>query len=257
MIIGRRYGYLFVEVPNTGSTAIAAELTRFYGGERLLHKHATYAEFLRTPEGRAHSYFVFSTIRNPLDATLTQYFKMRSNHRGRFTAQRLRSTPSVTPRHIALFEYVQAGGDFAGFFRRFQTGVYNNNYLLLAERMGTVMRYERLQDDFALVLRRLGITQVRPIPERNPTAGKTGSYWDYYTEEVRDRAIASYWPYMKRWGYAFPSGWGTPRTHPIAELKFISTRFAATSIALALGVGPNSHVPWLVSGRDMLRRYWS
>jgi hypothetical protein len=257
MIIGRQHSYLFVEVPNTGSTAIAAELTQFYGGERLLHKHATVAEFLRTPEGRSNTYFIFSTIRNPLDATLTQYFKMRSNHRGRFTAERLRGTPSVTPRHLELFEYVQAGGDFAGFFRRLQTGVYSNHYLLLAERMNYVMRYERLQDDFATVLQHLNLTQVRAIPDVNVTAGKSGNYWDYYTKEVRDRAITAYWPYMKRWGYAFPAEWGTPRTQPIAELKFLSTHLVATSMAMALGVGPNSRRPWLVSARDLLRRYWS
>jgi hypothetical protein len=256
MIISRVHGYLFVEVPNTGSTAISSELTKHYGGERFLHKHATLGEFLKTPEARQGSYFVFSTVRHPLDAAVTAYFKMKSNHRGRFTSERLRHTPSVTQRHVQLFELVRTGASFPDFFRRLQTGVYNNYYLLQHHRFDYVMRYERLQNEFAEVLSRLGISQVAPIPEVNRTSGKSSQFWDCYTEEIRPRAMRLYWPYMRRWGYSFPPEWGEPQTDRIAEFKFVSTRFAGTVVNRALGLGPNSPKPWAVTLRELLRRSW-
>lgn len=257
MIISRRHRYLFVEVPNTASTAIAKELVTHYGGERVLHKHATLGEFLKTPEGRSGTYFVFSTVRHPLDAALTVYFKMKSNHKGRFTSARLRHTPSVTDRHVDQFEFTQEGGDFPAFFKKFRTSVYNNYYLLLHDRFDYVMRFERLQEDFAEVLRRIGIEQVQPIPHVNPTGGKPRDFWQFYTEEIRDQAMRLYWPYMRRWGYQFPAQWGTPRIDWMAEFKFGSTRMLASAVNRTLGLGPNSRVGWAVSFRDRLRRWWS
>lgn len=257
MIIGREARYLFVEVPNTASTAIAGELSKFYGGERVLHKHATYGEFLRTPEARSGRYFVFSTVRHPLDAVLTVYFKLRSNHRGRFTNPRLRDTPSVTASHIEQFEFAQGGAEFPEYFRKYRTSVYNNYYLLLHDRFDYVMRFERLQEDFSEVLRRVGVEQVRPIPMLNKTGGKTGSFWDYYSPDIRAQAMRLYWPYMRQWGYEFPSEWGPPRTDWISELKFRSTRSLGTFLNRTAGLGPNTRSPWAVSVRDGLRRIWS
>ena len=257
MIISRTHGYLFVEVPNTASTAIAAELTQNYGGERILHKHATLGEFLNTAEAREHRYFVFATVRHPLDAALTSYFKMKTNHRGRFTSERLRNTPSVTRRHIELFEFVRSGASFPDFLVKFQPGVYNNAYLLLHRRFDYVMRYERLQEDFAEVLKRLGVRQIRPIPVVNRTNQKTATFWDYYPQGIREHAMRLYWPYMRRWGYDFPEDWGNPRFYLGSEAKFVSIRFAATVVNRALGVGPNSKTPWAVGLRDLVRQWWS
>jgi hypothetical protein len=248
MIIGRQHRYLFVEVPNTASTAIATELVTHYGGERFLHKHATYGEFLKTKEGRDGGYFVFSTVRNPLDAALTVYFKMKSNHKGRFTSARMRNTPSVTNRHVEQFEFTQTGADYPAYFRKFRTSVYNNYYLLQHERFDYVMRFERLQEEFA---------EVQPIPHVNRTGGKSRDFWEYYTEDVRDQAMRLYWPYMRRWGYAFPEQWGPPPEDWGAELKFRSTEALASLLNRTLGLGPNSQSRWAVSLRDGLRRFWS
>src|SRR5262245_27774439 len=80
MVISHKHRYLFVEIPNTGSTAISAELRRHYDGEPVLHKHATYGEFLRLASRDQRTYFVFGTVRNPLDLAVTEYFKLKTNH---------------------------------------------------------------------------------------------------------------------------------------------------------------------------------
>lgn len=255
MIIGRAHRYLFVEVPGTGSSAIAAELVQNYGGERILYKHATLGEFLRTPEGRSGRYFVFAGVRHPLDVALTSFFKMQTNHRGRYTSPRLRYTPSVTAKHIELFEYVQKEGDFAGWFREFRPSIYNNFYLLLHNRFDYIIRYEQLQAGFSEVLRRIGLEEVRPLPLVNSTHAKSANFWDFYPEGLRARTMRLYWPYMRRWSYSFPPEWGKPRSDRLAEVKFVTTQFAATVASRLFGVGPNSDIKWAIVLRDRARQW--
>jgi len=47
MVITRRHKYVFIETPITGSWAIRNELIEFYGGEPILHKHASYRQFAK------------------------------------------------------------------------------------------------------------------------------------------------------------------------------------------------------------------
>ena len=85
MIISHKHRYLFVELPHTASSAIRHELREYYDGVPILQKHSYYHQFLEIASEQEQRYFVFSTIRNPLDVTVTLYFKYKSNHKGAFT----------------------------------------------------------------------------------------------------------------------------------------------------------------------------
>ena len=63
MVIGREHRYVFVEIPLTGSWAIHNELVENYGGQAILHKHATYEEFARQASADELAYFAFATVR--------------------------------------------------------------------------------------------------------------------------------------------------------------------------------------------------
>lgn len=67
VIISDRHRYLFVELPRTGSTAVHRELKARYDGTPILTKHATYRDFLKVATENQKRYFVFSSVRNPLD----------------------------------------------------------------------------------------------------------------------------------------------------------------------------------------------
>lgn len=215
MIISHRYRYVFVELPRTGSTAIRQELREHYDGEPILKKHATYDEFLRSATDDEKRYFVFSTVRNPLDDIVSHYFKLRTDHKGRYT------DPARAPRNRRLLNriidtvqsrYVTGRDtDFASFLRRFYVFPYDTWASLSHERFDYVMRFERLADDFAIVLERLGIEPVRPLPVVNATATRRRSFVDYYTPDLIPRARRVFGPYMERWGYAFPESWPVKR----------------------------------------------
>ena len=75
MIVSHEHHYVFIEMPNTASTAIAAELTVHYRGQSILWKHATYYDFLRVCSSRERECAVFAGHRHPMDIVVSRYFK--------------------------------------------------------------------------------------------------------------------------------------------------------------------------------------
>jgi hypothetical protein len=225
MIISHQHKYVFVELPRTASTAVSHELRELYDGRPMLRKHATYRDFLNVATPEERGYFVFSSIRNPLDDAVSLYFKYRSNHKDKFT------DPAKLRKHKRIADYVsrikfrfihRADADFASYFRRFYKIPYNNWSDLSHREFDFVIRFEHLQEDFAEALRRIGIEPKRPLPTVNRTSGRSRDYLSYYTPEIIPRAKRVFGPYMAQWNYQFPPEWGAttvPWQHR-AEFEF-------------------------------------
>jgi hypothetical protein len=211
VIISHRHRYLFVELPRTGSTAIRRELRTHYDGEVILHKHATYEEFLKQASPEEKTYFVFSGIRNPLDAAVSLYFKLKTDHNRRM------SDPSRRPKHKPLLNRLLHGmkfgflrrtdADFATYFMRYYVLPHDTSASLSHERIDFVIRFENLAEGFEEALRRIGIEPVRPLPLANATAKRDRDYRQYYPPRTWKRARRVFGPYMTRWGYEFPAEW--------------------------------------------------
>ena len=211
MIISHEHRYVYVEVPRTGSTAVAAELEAKYGGQQMLRKHATYRDFLAQATADEQGYFVFSGIRNPLDVAVTRYAHVKENGAGHFTtpgevakrnsiASRLeRRVYSWTQRHDATFEQ---------FLARWYLLPYDTWTSLDHHRMDSIIRFEALAADFDATIRKIGLEPVRPLPVLNATPGRDRDFLSYYTPRAIRRATWVFGPYMEEWGYAFPEAWG-------------------------------------------------
>ena len=85
MIISHEHRFVFVELPRTGSTAVGKELIESYGGVRILRKHSSYGDFVRQATPDERTYFKFSSIRNPMDDAVSGYFKLATDHHGRYS----------------------------------------------------------------------------------------------------------------------------------------------------------------------------
>ena len=211
VIISHRHRYLFVELPRTGSTAIRRELRELYDGVPILHKHATYLEFERQASEAERSYFVFSGIRNPLDDAVSRYFKLRTDHKQRFSdpehhQRRRRPLNNLLDRR--MYDYLRrTDADFSTFFLHFYHLPYDTWASLSHRQFDYVIRFENLVEDFDTALRRIGIDPVRPLPQVNSTRQRDRSYADYYTPAAVRRARRVMGPYMQRWGYRFPESW--------------------------------------------------
>lgn len=256
MIISDTYKYVFIEIPNTGCTSVRRVLRERYDGRPVLHKHATYAELLRSDLCNRQDYFVFATVRNPLDTAVTQYEKMRSNHKGRYTDPKRIGTHSVPHRVKRLFDLIHEGkADFATFLRHIHPQVYNNFYLLLHEEMDFIMRFENLNTDFTTAISRIGIESHEPLPHTNKTSEKA-PFESYYTPDAIAHAVRVYGPYMAEWGYDFPDAWGDVRVPRSSNLRFRTVNSVATIAAKRFGLGPNNHGPVIGAVRNTVRRVW-
>ncbi len=237
MIVSHEHRFVFVELPRTGSTAVGKELTETYDGERILKKHSTYRDFLRSASGDEKGYFAFSSIRHPMDDAVSGYFKIHSDHHGRYSdpvrrryrvgergADRVRSTgmnaKGVKPRRRSAgerrdnrrYEYLRrTDSDFASYFLRFYRAPYDTWSSVTHSRMDFVIRFEDLEHDFERALGHLGLDLRRPLPVRNRTVAKEDDFQVHYTPETRKRATWVFGPYMQRFGYDFPENWRVER----------------------------------------------
>lgn len=211
MIISHTHRYVFVEMPRTGSRAVATELEHYYDGHEILRKHATYSDFLRQATDDEKTYFSFSSIRHPLDVAVTRYAHLRANKGDRFTSSRqisLRNSMSSRIERRIHRWVVKHDADFETFLRRWYVLPYDTWTSLDHRRLDMVMRTESLADDFATALGRIGIDPVRRLPVVNATPGREGDYESFYTPSARDRAAWVFGPYMREWDYEFPASWG-------------------------------------------------
>lgn len=223
MVISDAHRYLFVQLPHTGSTAVSRELRERYDGRSLLHKHATYQDFLKVATPDQRTYFVFSGIRHPLDEAVSVYHKFRTDHRSRFTDPAKLAKRGWLARQRDLIKYrfiARDGAGFPAFFRRFYRSPYNSSSHASHRRFDYVLRYERLGEDFATVLGRLGLPIQRPLPLVNATAGREPDYEAYYTPDIIPQAKRVFAPFMERWGYQFPSEWGSVTISRTERIRF-------------------------------------
>lgn len=211
MIISHTHRYVFIEMPRTGSRAVATELQEFYDGQEILRTHATYRDFLRQATEDERTYFSFSSVRHPLDVAVTRYAHLRANKDNRFYDRRqvaLRNSLSSRIERRIHRWVVKHDADFEAFLLRWYVLPYDTWTTLDHRRLDMVMRTETLADDFAVALRRMGIEPVRRLPVLNATPGREEDFVSQYTPRAIRRAGWVFGPYMEEWGYAFPEAWG-------------------------------------------------
>jgi len=223
MIISYKYKYLFVESPNTGSTAISAELCQLYDGESILKKHSRYFEFVNSiGKKNASRFFVFSSVRHPLDAQVSIYYKYKNNHRGRYTnpEELIENGGSVTKTDLERFNYIQMNNlSFIGYLKKYVSLPYDTWNRLSHKNFNFIIRYENIQSDFSEALKKIGIVQERPLPLVNPTK-KEKNYLELFDSSNFQLAADTFGPFMKKWDYKFPSQWGDLKISTSAFIKF-------------------------------------
>jgi hypothetical protein len=208
VVISHKHRYLFVELPNTGTSAISKELRLNYDGVEILRKHSTYRDFLESASPDEKQFFVFSCIRNPLDIAVSRYFRILNDHGG-WWSDPGRGSGKLAPGHVVIkrkFRFVQANEpDFAAFFLRYYRLPYNSWASLDHRKFDFIIRFESIADDFEAALELIGVEQTRPLPPVNVTADREKDFSSYYdSPAVVSRAERVFAGYMKEWGYVFP-----------------------------------------------------
>ena len=223
MVISERYKYLFIQVPQTACSAIAKELVENYQGALILRKHSNYWDFNRIATEEQKQYFIFCGVRNPLDSVVSTYVKHKTNHKGGYTdPKRLKAYGGwVTKRELEMFKFIRnKTHSFEEFLKRFYRQAYTNNADINRPYCDFVIRYENLNDDFSLLIKKIGLEQRRLLPTLNTTEGKQ-SYLKYFANESTQRyAVRIFGPFMRQWNYEFPANWPLINSGYIALKKY-------------------------------------
>jgi hypothetical protein len=231
-VLSRRRGYLFLMAPRTGCTAIGERVLiphldgEYFPPTNVLdgngrpvvpQKHASLAELTRhglLAEEEAASLFKFTTVRNPFDSMVTLYVTMRTRYKdlvddpSSFVRPRSRMGKMIRVAEEYPFEeWLEHKFHFSGPKGRIRRvlGIYpkpRHMYQAYIDGADYVMRYERLQEDFNEVLRRLGASEPIVIPRHNVTEGKD-HYRAFYTPRARRIVERAFAPDLERFDYAF------------------------------------------------------
>jgi hypothetical protein len=240
--LSRTRRYLFLMAQGTGCTAVAggvlipkldgeyfpaAHIFDHQGNLRLNHKHARLAQLKREgllTDEEADGLFKFTTVRNPFDRLVTDYLRLRSVLRE--ALEKLPSNPdevlkrNPSLKSPSLVRKIKLANQYPfsdwverqlrvrgtrGRLRRPFSPYQEPRSMFKGYIEGAdfVMRYERLQEDFNEVLRRIGVDEPIEIPKINVTKARDHNYREYYTPEARAIVERVYAPDIERFGYSF------------------------------------------------------
>ncbi len=209
MIYSDKHNYLFIELPRTGSTAISNELQTNYDGISILKKHSTYRDFKKEYKYLGKKPFIFSCIRNPIDRSLSYYIKSKGGYYDyKFDAD---YKPSLYEKYYLLpivSKIKQDNLTFFDFIKKFYCISYSDFSIIDHKNFNYIIRFEKLNEDFLEVLRKLNITPKRDLPVKNKTFEKKRDFEYYLTKNKHIKIIVkTFGPFMKRWKYNFPETW--------------------------------------------------
>lgn len=196
MIISDKHEFIFIAVPKTATTSIEKVLRNYGEGVTSARdgKHMTARELKETvdPE-KWERYFKFAFVRHPLDWTLSWYtFRTREDLLDPNHPNHHRST-----RGIPFEKFVKESmwGEST------QCDFIMDDDRLLVDFVG---HFERLNDDFDEVCRRVGIPTTKlPVRNRSPDA----DYTELYDDELKGVVLRANHREMKYLGYTDDYEW--------------------------------------------------
>ncbi len=211
MIISHKYKFLFIGLPFSASSAISKELYLEYEGRPLLKKHSIYYEFRKIANDEELNYFVFAVLRNPMEIAVTVYEKMKANAKGNFTNPDLfvENGGHITRKQRRAFNFIHnKKATFQQYFNKFFDKPYDNLASLTLDNCDYVIRYNNIREDYLTALKKAGVLNPRPLPVANKTVGKKQDMSIYYTQDIKEKAISVFGPFLEKYNYPFPEKWG-------------------------------------------------
>lgn len=223
MIISHKHKYLFIGLPFSASSAISKELYLKHEGQPLLRKHSLYHEFKAIATEEEKKYFVFAVLRNPMDIVSTVYEKMKANEKGNFTNPKhfKENGGHITKKHRRRFRFIHKNkATFQQYFKKFYRQPYDNLASLTISDCDYIIRYENLAQDYSTALKKVGIKNAPKLPLANKTKGKNKNIQAYYTNDIKQRAVFVFGPFMQKYNYCFPQKWGDIKVPYLSTLQF-------------------------------------
>ncbi len=212
-MVSHRHRCIFVEVPKTGSTSIRAVLgpalkphlniweirtqmeTQWMqrGGRRDRLMESLYgllpkAQRIRRGREQFAAYFKFGFVRNPWDRVVSLY--------ERNEAVQMKEQMTFE-QFVDWIEYASATCVHSSPHRQQLDWFVSPDGEILVDFIG---RFERLEEDWATVAEKIGVSPSLPHRKANPRARP---YTDYYNERTREVIARKFQVDIERFAYVF------------------------------------------------------
>jgi hypothetical protein len=189
---------IFVHIPKCAGLGVTTSL--FHG----VHpgRHYTISHYrLAFSKQEFDSFFKFTFVRNPWDRLVSAYFYLRDG--GRTEGDRAIAEAIVKPypsfRDFVLqFVTEKNVSDTVHFKPQYQYVCMTNRDLPQVDFIG---RFERLEEDFEHVRKRLGLSE--PLASQNRGRSRPDRYRASYDQEMIDRVARVYRRDIELFGYSF------------------------------------------------------
>ena len=187
---------IFVHVPKAAGTSVGHYLYGCRTGD-----HMTLLDYRTAlPKPMYKSAFKFTFVRNPWDRLVSAYFYLKSDERSPF--DRKQAAGSVLL-HETFEEFVSefvARKNINAFIHLKEQHLFLR---LPGRRIGVdfVGKFERLNDDFAVIAQRLG--KDTTLQHRNASTLRKTDYRDIYTPKMVDIVAKTYAKDIAYFGYSF------------------------------------------------------
>lgn len=176
MIISFKHKYIFVGLPNSGSSAISKELIENYDGVSIENKHTSIPYFKWKHKVDLNDYFIFGVYRDPIDICFSQFSKIKVNAKGAYTNSLLqkRNGGFVSKRDYAFFLEVQNSNlSFEQYLtKKYFFIPYDNLFSINKKYFNFIINFNSLNEGFKEALSLCNLKVVRDLPLYNKTIVK-------------------------------------------------------------------------------------
>lgn len=239
-VICKKYNLLYICIPKTGSTSVSHMLIDQLDGEWLPNhhlfsesgtilvnrKHGSINELLThnlVTKQELKKLHVFTSIRNPFDMVLSNYFFEKQIYSrfnngikwrqmfGRNTYFWLRKVIGfdqtnhfswIMPQ-VRRYNFTHTHS-FEEYVIKFYSGKKKNMYnRYTSGAEATYLKLEHIEEELIDFLGSLGIHENISLPHLSKSELKTGNYRKYYSKKARDIIEVSFKSEMETFGYTF------------------------------------------------------
>lgn len=163
MILLEKEKLLFLQVPQTGCTAVGKELIEAYGGRDVGRKHDHLASLPKSIRSELVAYTVVASVRDPLAIEVAGWKKAEKLRAGWNPGHAI--DPGTVERAAAASEGVDLHRYLIKRFWRPAIDTWSGD----RARCDVILRQANLGEDFESMMIRIGHLQQRPLPARNVT----------------------------------------------------------------------------------------
>ncbi len=201
MLVSHRHRLVFVQVPQTGCTAVGEWMTEHLDAVSVLRKHSTLSQAKRVLGSEIDGYLVVASVRDSLDQFVSSFHKLeRAPIRGK-SAGWPRANTAARARWASEGERT-----LDDYIDRWVRRVHAPVYVLSLRECDVVIRYERLQEDVAQLSERIGAGRLPEVPTVNET--------DRVRRDLSDLVSAKNYARVERLHRAYRHEFGYTTTPP-------------------------------------------